>query len=343
MNSRKIHSAHGPKSWNQTAQKNAKADLLIGIESVGYTYFDLLNPIRFLRILWKTDVFHFYAGYTLLPISTNHFRLYALLGGFDIRILKLFRKKIVLHYQGCELRDRFNEEAQVVCTNCKRKEVYCRNDRATGRRKRIISNSRRADALVVTTPDLKQYLEPLNSTWIPKIGLNLSEHNSRNISQSGKLKIIHAPSNRSIKGSDKVIEVISKHSDKFELILLENVSREEVYRNALQADLAVDQLRIGWYGNFAVEMMSIGLPVICFIKRSFIPDSLNEFPIINASPVNLEDVLLEIYENRNFANTKKALNTIYLKRHHSEEAITGKLKSVYDKIFRNTQGRNSKK
>lgn len=341
MSSRQIHSAHGPKSWNQTAQKNARAELLIGIKSISYTYFDLLNPFRLLQILWKTDVFHFYAGYTLIPISTNYFKLYSMLGGFDIRILKLFGKKVVLHYQGCELRDRFNQHAQVVCANCKRKEVYCRSYRADGRRKRILSNSRKADALIVTTPDLKEYLKPLESTWIPKIYLNNSTHSSKKLPQSGKLKIIHAPSNRSIKGSDKIIEVITDHPDKFELILLENVSREEVYRNAMQADIAVDQIRIGWYGNFAVEMMSIGLPVICYINEVFIPDSRDDFPIINANPQNIENVLLAIYQDRNIANTKKALNANYLKKHHSEEAIAEKLKSVYDKIIINTKGRNS--
>lgn len=333
MNFSGIKSAHGPKSWNYTAQKNAKAELLLGIKSTSFTYVDLLNPVKLIKILWNTQVFHFYAGYTLIPISTNHFKLYALLGGLDIRILKFFGKKVVMHFQGCELRDRFNPLAHIVCETCQKREIYCKESRAKGRRKRMISNSNNADALAVTTPDLKEYLKPLSSTWIPKIAFHNENSSVIEIPKNGKLRIIHAPSNRSIKGSSRIIEVLNKHEDKFELALLENVSREEVYRQAKKSHIAIDQIRIGWYGNFAVEMMSLGLPVICHISASNFPENKASFPIINASFDNLEDVLLFIYNNRNSASEKAKLNHNYLEEYHSEQAIANKLKSIYQNIF----------
>lgn len=333
MNFSKIQSAHGPKSWNYTAQKNAKAELLLGIKSISYSYTDLLNPIKLIKILWNTQVFHFYAGYTLIPISTNHFKLYALLGGCDIKILKFFGKKVVMHFQGCELRDRFNPLALIVCETCHKREIYCKQNRAKGRRKRMVKNSKNADALVVTTPDLKEYLRPLSSTWIPKIALQVKYSSAIEIPQSGKLIIIHAPSNRSIKGSSRIIEVTDKHKDKFELVLLENVPREDVYKQAKASHIAIDQIRIGWYGNFAVEMMSLGLPVICHISESNLPENKDRFPIINASSGNLEEILLLIYNNRSFANEKAKLNSTYLEKYHSEQAIAYRLKSIYQYIF----------
>jgi hypothetical protein len=333
MNFSEITSAHGPKSWNHTAEKNASAEALLGIRSISYSYTDLLNPIKLLKILRNTHVFHFYAGYTLIPISTNHFKLYALLGGLDIKILKLFGKKVVMHFQGCELRDRFNPLANVVCETCQKREVYCKENRAKGRRNRMIKNSKNADALAVTTPDLKAYLYPLTSTWIPKIALKNTNRSIAEIPENGKLRIIHAPSNRSIKGSSKIIEVLNKHKDKFELVLLENVSREEVYKQAKQSHIAIDQIRIGWYGNFAVEMMSLGLPVICHISETNMPEKKDGFPIINASSQNLEEVLISIYNNRSLARQKAGFNQTYLEEYHSEQAIANKLKSIYQTIY----------
>jgi hypothetical protein len=52
----------------------------------------------FLQLLPKTDVFHFYFGLTFIPKS------------FQFPILRLFRKKSVLHFMGSDIRGRSPEE-----------------------------------------------------------------------------------------------------------------------------------------------------------------------------------------------------------------------------------------
>ena len=62
-----------------------------------------------------------------------------------------------------------------------------------------------------------------------------------------------------------------------------------------QADLVIDQLLAGWYGGFAVEMMAMGKPVVCYIRAEdlrFVPPGMvAELPLVPARPDSLEDDL----------------------------------------------------
>src|SRR5208337_1045219 len=69
----------------------------------------------------------------------------------------------------------------------------------------------------------------------------------------------------------------------------------EAIRLYAQADLVIDQLLAGWYGGFAVEMMAMGKPVVCYIRAEdlrFVPPAMAaELPLIPARPDALEDNL----------------------------------------------------
>ena len=64
----------------------------------GFIRRQLAQWSAFLRLLPKTDVFHFYFGLTLIPKS------------FQFPILRLLRKKSVLHFLGSDIRGRSPEE-----------------------------------------------------------------------------------------------------------------------------------------------------------------------------------------------------------------------------------------
>ncbi len=59
--------------------------------------------------------------------------------------------------------------------------------------------------------------------------------------------------------------------------------------------MAIDQINAGWYGGFAVECMSLGIPVISYIRESdlsSIPNLMKiQIPIINACPCTIKEVL----------------------------------------------------
>lgn len=48
---------------------------------------------------------------------------------------------------------------------------------------------------------------------------------------------------------------------------MENIPHDKVHELYEKTDLAVDELLVGWYGAFAVEMMALGKPVVCYIRE----------------------------------------------------------------------------
>jgi hypothetical protein len=333
-----LHIFHGPKSWNNTAQKNAQAEVKSGLNSYSFNYKELLNPIHFYKAIVKADVVHFYSGYSFLPVSQNWHKTYGLIGLADIPILHKLGKKIVLHLQGCEIRDRFNRNAESVCKSCEIRNIFCRKDRSIARRKRFEKIMPYVSAIAVTTPDLFDYIPVKDRSvhFIPKINPLLFARKNENHTYlaGGKLAILHAPSDRSIKGTDEIIRIIELHSDKFELTLIENMSREAVLEAGLKADVAIDQIRVGWYGNFAVEMMSLGTPTAAYINEKYV-QALNipTPPLFNAHGGNLEELLLKLYYDKELLKTASKNVKIYSNEMHSEEAIAMRLRNIYNTIF----------
>jgi hypothetical protein len=68
------------------------------------------------------------------------------------------------------------------------------------------------------------------------------------------------------------------------------------------ADVAIDQVLAGWYGGFAVEMMAMGKPVMCWIREEdmvFVPDALRaDMPILNIRPEHLVDDIRAVLKMR---------------------------------------------
>jgi glycosyltransferase involved in cell wall biosynthesis len=110
--------------------------------------------------------------------------------------------------------------------------------------------------------------------------------------------VLHAPSNRNVKGTKFILDAVQNLRNKgllFEFVLIEGMSNAEARRHYMRADILVDQLLAGWYGGLAVELMALGKPVIAYIREQdlkFIPQEMaDELPIIHGDPSNIEDVL----------------------------------------------------
>ena len=121
-----------------------------------------------------------------------------------------------------------------------------------------------------------------------------------------------------------------------ELMLVEGVPHSKVKELYAHADLAVDQLLIGWYGGFAVEMMALGKPVVCYIRKEdlkFIPDQMrDDLPIVNANPDTIYEVLSRVAEQRDQLHLTGERGRAYVERWHDPLKIALKTKEVYESI-----------
>jgi glycosyltransferase involved in cell wall biosynthesis len=217
------------------------------------------------------DIFHLYFGNTLFPYPYP-----------DLPVLRALGKKIVFHFCGCDVRDRditMRKHYVSGCSECV--SLVCLGKRHP--------NPSWADVTLVSTPDLLEFVPgarlmpgPVDlAKWTPR------PPRTTPISKEDPVRILHAPSDREIKGTQHLLDAIERLKAAgypIELLLLEGVPHDQVAEFCNMADLAVDQLMIGAYGTVAIEMMAKGVPVVCRIRDDLRPFYPADLPIISAEP-----------------------------------------------------------
>ncbi len=105
-----------------------------------------------------------------------------------------------------------------------------------------------------------------------------------------------------------------------------------------KADIVIDQLRIGWYGAFAVEVMKMGKPVIAYINEDdlkFIPQEMAKDcreAMINANEESIEKVLWDYIENRGCLELKRNAQMEYVRKWHDPIYVASITKKVYEEM-----------
>ncbi len=231
------------------------------------------------------DVFHYVFAHSILEYSLPGAML------LDVRLMRALGKPILMSFRGCEARNAFTDKCRLGCPEC---------DRSVAKRRRMELALRLADHAFVSTPDL--LLDVPSAQWMPQCVETAGHSASVPPSVSGPLRVLHAPSHRGIKGTEHVLAACQQLESEglgVELRLVEDTSHAEALSLYEWADVAVDQLLLGWYGVFAVELMAMGKPVVCRIDPEFVRLSgLPEPPLIGADPGTLVAVLRKCHQNR---------------------------------------------
>lgn len=145
--------------------------------------------------------------------------------------------------------------------------------------------------LFVTTPDLLDDLPW--ATWAPLVvDLDSWAHDAP-VMQTSRPVVLHGPSKRWTKGTDKILPVLNGLHDAgaIELRLAEGVPWSEMVEMVKGADIVVDQITTGSYGTFAVEAMAAGKPVVAYLSPSVERTVGERPPIVNASAKTLQSTL----------------------------------------------------
>jgi len=245
--------------------------------------FILTKALRF-------DVFHFYFGQSLCGPAL-----------WDVPWLKRMGKRVFFHFCGCDIRDSKHVVAtheHSACAVCW--PMACSLNRLKARRVAL----RYADGVFVSTPDLLEFVpgavllpQPVDLAQLE--ALAQSPQASVPASRPGvdrPVRVAHAPSDRTIKGTDVIITVIERLQQRglnVRLVLVENTSHAESVAVCNTCDLAVDQLLVGAYGQYAVEMMALGKPCLCYVRQDLLSSYPQDCPLILASVDDFEQILAE--------------------------------------------------
>lgn len=278
-------------------------------------------PIYAVKALWcfissltRYDVFHFHFGRSIL---LNH----------DLWVYHLFGKKVFFEFHGSDLRDakKFKELNKYSplspVSNVKFKKRAAK-----------ICNS--ADGIILHDDELLDYL-PVKRC--PVYGVPLRTDPTRFVplypSEETKcVRIVHAPTNRAIKGTEHILEAIENLKKKYnvELVLVENRTHEEAKQLYQTADIIVDQLLIGIYSVFSIEGMLLGKPVVSYISDAMKASYPEELPIVSATIETIETELENLIKDGKLRNQLGKRGRKYAEEYHDYRKIGKMLCDIYD-------------
>ncbi|MEU2664341.1 glycosyltransferase [Micromonospora sp. NPDC007220] len=150
----------------------------------------------------------------------------------------------------------------------------------------------------VTTPDL---LEDLPwATWAPLVVDVDAWACDRPVMQRSRPLVLHAPSKRWTKGTDRILPAMQALHDRgvIELRLAEGVAWAEMRELVRDCDLVLDQFTTGSFGTFAVEAMAAGKPVVAYLSEQVTKTVGGDLPIVNATPTDLTTVVESLLDDR---------------------------------------------
>ncbi|MCS6947727.1 MAG: hypothetical protein NZM12_08945 [Steroidobacteraceae bacterium] len=361
--------ALGLDSWSVALQPNLYghyADEILWKD----TSKKFVNELRRWRLIWraarKFDVIHYNFGTPLTPLVLNSpsakgnsgrklayetYRRYAALTEFwDVALLSRLRKAIFVTYQGDDARQAdFCLSRFEVSIAAEVDEKYYPAGSDELKRQAISRFDYFADKIFALNPDLLHVL-PKRAQFLPYAHIDLAEWRPEGSTPGAgaRLRIVHAPSHRGAKGTRYVLGAIDRLRNEglaFDFLLVENLPHAEAQSVYRSADLAVDQLLAGWYGGFAVELMALGKPVICYIRDEdlrFIPSEMaRELPVIPAQPASIYRVLREcLTERRTWLAEVGTRSRAFVERWHDPRKIAAFLRDEYLRVLLEKRQRN---
>jgi len=148
---------------------------------------------------------------------------------------------------------------------------------------------------------------------------------------NGPITILHAPNHTAIKGTRffvQAVEELKAEGYPVALQLIQKMPNEELRKLIRKADIIADQLVVGWYAMFALEGMSAGKPVLCYLRDDLVDlyefASLvapGEIPLVRCDHRTVKEAIRGLLDQRErIARIGKASREFVVKQ-HSLEAI----------------------
>ena len=282
----------------------------------------LFNLFR--KIYKCYDVYHFNFGQSIIDFPGRN---------IDLLDLPFYQGRKFMTFNGSDLRQLvvpeinpyFNSQNGFMKINSEKKI-----------RKRVDKIVKNVDHCFVVNPDLMRFLPQDVCSFIPYIKatwFNIKKKSAVFLDKT--TTIVHAPTDRKIKGTDFIVNAVEnlKRRHSIEFILIENLSQEEALKIYARADLVIDQVRLGWYGAFALESMKMGIPVAVYINENdlvYVPHDMRVAlgeSVINVNPDTIEEKLDNILGDRMALNRMGEKGYEYVNEFHDPDKL---IKMVID-------------
>jgi Glycosyl transferases group 1 len=246
------------------------------------------------KYLPQTDLFHFYFGKTLVPKKLN------------MPIVRISRKKSVMHFLGDDIRGKRIEELEY--------------------RKKFDATIVGSYAATRWVPDATAVIPP---------GLDLRDYEPVPAVERERPLVVHAPSDLEKKGTKYVIAACEQLP--VDLDVVHGVPHDEAVERFKQADIVVDQMHYLWHGVFTIESMAYGKPVVTHLDDTAVRQTEEGFgvkvPIVSATKDDLVEKLRPLVESFELRKRLGKESRAYVERVHDLERVADRLIELYNTML----------
>lgn len=168
---------------------------------------------------------------------------------------------------------------------------------------------------------IEQFFDPSEFKRVPK--LNLED----------PIRVAHAPTNRSIKGTDKFLAIMDKLCKEFnvEVDLIEGVSNKECLERKAQCHITFDEMGTPTFGLNTRESMAMGHVCLSSVNPhvlSYLPD----LPVVRITPESLEKILRYLLSNVELINLIGDRSYEFVRKTYNTPLNVTKLAHLYEGI-----------
>jgi hypothetical protein len=334
---------------------NAAADRLYGYQSETLVYRPYYVTKEFtynLERWWRVKPLALVIPWAVFLWAVLRYDVFQLYfdGGFlnrtigrrlEMPLLKMLGKTVIVSAYGADVRTEKTTRALGAyncCTDCTQRLVACICDEAKAGRN--LAHVHRYADLTLSMGDMIEYT-PGSRNDLFYWAIDLKKWPYVGVAPDSRpVRVVHAPNHPQFKGTrflTACIEELQKEGYPVELTLVQRMSNEEAMELYKQADIAADQFLIGWHGNFAVEAMALGKPVIACIRKpeAYLP-RWADCPIVSADPVTLKAALVRLIENPALRVELGIRGRRYVEQVFSLEQVGARMDRVYRELWNHT-------
>lgn len=259
------------------------------------------------------DVFHSHAGDTLLPDQS------------DLDMFRNNNVRIFAEFHGTEIRYIFNDIPLPFAP-----KAHISSEERTRRQRLLLNLIDKCDGVILHSEGQNPYLPHSLSkpVYIVPLRADIRWITPQYETDNERLRIVHAPTDRRFKGTERILESLENLKEDHELVLVEGKTPKEAMEIYRSADIIIDQISGGSYGVFGIEAMALGKPVIAYISEQT-RQRHPLLPIVSADFDSLSEVVRILLSDRQKRLYLGKCGRKYVERYHDNIRVTALLSELY--------------
>jgi hypothetical protein len=290
------------------------------------------RPLRLPIVSVLKEMWFFWRIVSRYQIVHAHFIATLTRSGWEWPLLKRMGRRIVVHYRGCEIRNRDENRRRHpdinICEDCDYHPRLC-SAPVNVLRRRLAEQY--GDAFLATTPDLREFAP--HAEHLPFFVSTQPLGDSTEIRPTERFfKIVHVTNHPGIEGTRDIrraIESLQARGFAIDFRCLQGVPRAQVLGALREADVSIGKLKMGYYANAQIESLALGVPAITWVRDEFMTDELRDSGFIFSTLEKLESTLERLLLNPDELAAKRRVCRSSVERLHPNRAIVDRLRQLY--------------